>query len=101
MPLTKPIPKEARSIVRRIRKDVPRPELNKILSQWTQGRGLRIKYSGRCPMGLLPYTKCKIPLSPCDFEDSRISYDAIIEFASWWDLQTDATAAVDAVWGKR
>lgn len=96
MPLKNPIPKAAMPVVRALRRDVPRPE------------HLPFKYQPSCalrwprficPMGLHPKATDRVPMTKDDFP--ICSEKAIVAFYCWWDAQTDAKAATDAVWPKK
>lgn len=93
--LTEPIPKAAMPVVRVIRRDVPRPKKLPTLF----GRSLALRFCRfHCPMGLHPKAKDRTPIVRADFPPC--SDMAIAAFYSWWDAQTDAKAATDAVWPK-
>jgi len=105
MPLTRPIPGEAMSVVEILRRDVPRPKelpMPMVIAACYEGvlpRPLRWRGKGdrlSCyAIGLHPksteqaYSKEDFPLA---------SDEEIQAFVHWWDEQTDAHAAVDAVW---
>lgn len=92
------VPKAALPVARCIRKIVKRPRTLPSSSPfgWLRWPG------HQCPMGLIPGVKCPAPDNRYDFpKHIRLSELAIMEFAVWWDRQTDARAAVDAVWGPK
>lgn len=107
MALTRPIPKEARLMVDLIRKDVPKPKVlpsynRDSLGWWSDKQ----KY---CPMGLHPKSEQACPEGPFSFDanwkdtmyrdhGAEIFRKAVVEFGTWWDEQTDAGAAIEAVW---
>ena len=61
------------------------------------------EYKDCCPLGLVPKAMIGFPTWIKDFRGGvPFSQDELIQFTKWWDdqEQTDANAAVDAVWGK-
>lgn len=103
--LTRPIPKDAESVVEILRRDVERPSFlpvgnplrfdmvlvkrKTLTKRVIDGNGL----GWSCPMGLHPDANgrdepCGIPFG-----------DAGEIFSAWWDEQEDAEAATKAVWG--
>ena len=86
------IPAAAMPVVRILRRDVPRP---KRLPTMRIDEVLRFK-SHCCPMGLHPRATNEEPCFKNHFPCR--SDHAIQEFGFWWDAQTDAKAATDAVW---
>lgn len=110
MPVTRPLPDIARIVAVYIRQQVPRPEELPAFIEtsghkvtplaWPADRDKNIK--GRCPFGLLPKALGPWPTSVKDFRGGvPFSQHEMIEFFRWWDEQTDALAAVNAVWGER
>lgn len=102
MPLTEQIPNAAMRMVRIIQKEVMRPGK---LPRAFLGR-LCFARPGdpllsSCPMGLIPGAD-ELPITPGDLPD-RISIRPaqVKAFAEWWDKQSDASAAVNAVWPSR
>lgn len=94
-----PIPRAAAPVVWFIRWWVPKP---KVLPEPVRPGNALGWPNGvcRCPLGLLPGA---IVAAPMNAEAAGIDsehHDAVREFWGWWDSQTDARAAVDAVWGK-
>ncbi len=103
MPLTKPIPKGAMPVVEILRCDVPRPkELPTTIREAKQLRWLVKHHStgflGCCPMGLHPQSTMRVPTMRLQFRVLGATKRAIRSFFCWWDTQTDAQAATDAVW---
>lgn len=101
MTITRPIPEEALPVVEIIRRDVPRPETLPVAQtnscmRWYRGALLC------CPMGLHGTAKLGAPSDGFHFEGElrNCTSDAIEQLGIWWDEQTDARAAVDAVWGE-
>ncbi len=102
------IPQEAMPVVEIIRKQVPKPEELPLLHnrgdirrrrvlRWKESIGDHIMlYS---PLGLLPTTIYAAPSNAYESGLPEEMCDAVQEFIEWWDEQTDAQAAVDAVWG--
>jgi hypothetical protein len=88
MGLTRPIPKAAMPVVRILRRDVPRPK--KIAFRW----------SVRCPLGLHPKAISLTPVDRVGFPPCQSNW-AITAFYLWWDDQTDAKAAVNAMWPQK
>lgn len=93
--LTRPIPPEAMPVVEEIRSGVPRAGMPNF-----GGFAFRFGKSKACPMGLHPEAKSICPVDYREF-GCLCSTEAVIAFGDWWDEQTDAKAAVDAVWGGR
>jgi hypothetical protein len=89
------IPDWAMSVVLVLRRDVPRPKQLPELVERLSGNAKFLRWADRCPMGLHPDAKCGAPVDdfpPCSDWATR-------QFAMWWDVQTDAEAAVKEVWG--
>lgn len=101
--LTKPIPKLAFPVVRAIRKDVPRPNMLPISVEYRRHERPRfLRWNFKCcPMGLHPLSTVGAPIDPSGFPVKGCEMVHILQFVGWWDQQTDAQAAVDAVWGKQ
>ena len=97
MPLTKPIPKRAMPVIEVLRRDVKRP--SEPPTPW-HGCDLRWnkKPHSRCPMGLHPFSRDDVPTEREDFLFVGVHQRHIQAFYLWWDRQTDAAAAVEAVW---
>ena len=94
------IPRAAMPVIEILRRDVPRPERLPVLSggvlRWqfiSQVTGSRF----RCPMGLHPDALDPEPDNQFGFPACP-SWIAITAFWEWWDNQSDARAAVDAIW---
>ena len=98
MKLTRPIPKEAAEVVKIIRKDVKRPkELPKPTCS-ENGEDTHLRFNRLvCPMGLHPNAITETPCTSDDFGCDCITAE-VAEFGEWWDEQTNAKAAVEAVW---
>lgn len=108
--MTTPIPRSARPVVWFIRwwvkkpRTLPRPDSTDL----KELRWRKVKLSQRCcPLGLCPAAIVGNPAFPysaglteSELEDYAEVLTAFESFISWWDSQTDARAAVDAVWGK-
>ena len=106
MTLTRPIPLEARPVLKVIRNSSERPAAlpgpgDEVAMRWIIGRDYY------CPMGLCACAMRGDPVVMLDFIGNDkfgkypdLSDDAVYEFSDWWDEQTDPQAAVDAVWGK-
>ena len=86
------IPPECMPVVLVLRRDVPRP---KDLPVFSYGR-FRFRYS--CPMGLHKDSTKPCPGWSEQFANGECTHDEVVTFGKWWDSQTDAAAAVDAVW---
>lgn len=100
MSLTSPIPKTAMPIMEVLRRDVPGPKELPQFSSYNRTRFLRWKKC-YCPMGLHPLALSKVPyFDKMDFPPHP-KIRAIQVFANWWDDQTDARAAVDAIWPRK
>jgi hypothetical protein len=85
-----------------IRKNVERPKT--LPTPLLGGLHLHdLRWDGCCPMGLCPGTLSAAPEWRWHFYSLPRGFTnkAIRAFGNWWDKQTDAQAAVDAVWGKR
>jgi hypothetical protein len=81
-------------VVRVLRRDVKRPNKLPI--------GEAFHWFGyKCPMGLHPKSTYPAPLVSEFFAGGECSTRAVVAFAGWWDSQTDAQAAVDAVWPRK
>lgn len=96
MSITRPIPGLCSAIVDAIRNEVPRPVDLPVLEGYSGLRWL-LDYNECCPMGFLRAASCYLPGDRWGlpgFEDG-----AVEEFGVWWDEQSDAEAAVEAVWG--
>ena len=101
--LTRKIPEVAMSVVEEIRRNVKKPQtLPLSLDQrdgsslrWGRGKGMFF-----CPMGLHPKSDHNIPMASGDFAGGVCSDEAVKAFFMFWDQQSDAQAAVDAVWGE-
>lgn len=96
-----PIPRSARPVVWFIRWWVKKPRtLPTPMLGWPTRPGFRWK-CGYCPIGLLPMAESPAPGGArgagLDTDDSKLT-NAVCAFWNWWDSQTDARAAVDAVW---
>lgn len=105
-----PFPPAARPMLELIREHVPRPgELPDLYGDKTS-QSLRFhtrEVVKCCPMGMLPWATNAVPgdsggfcglntvLDYKNLDDLDGQVDA---FATWWDAQTDAQAAVDFVW---
>lgn len=99
------IPVQALPVVRVLRRDVPRPKELPRLARCAAAVATKRRYILRfwppknhllcCPMGLHPATPHAEPTPGDGFPASD---EAVEAFAYWWDTQTDAQAAVDAVW---
>ena len=90
-----PMPPAAEKIAALIRAQVPRPA--ELPETWGA-----LRFDRRCPMGLLPGARQRLPAYEEDFCVGRApgTDDEIKAFAYWWDRQHDAAEAVDAVWGE-
>ena len=111
MPLNTPVPDTAMPVVEALRRDVPKPEAlpepikvatddalrGDIVLRFPARRGGRY---GCCPMGLHPQATTDVPGNERTFCVPGITMDAVLDFGQWWDKQTDAKAAVTAVWGE-
>ena len=100
MPLTSPIPKAARPVVKIIRQDVPRPKTLPVPMFPGRRDYQSLRWAnGKCPMGMHRLAKSNTPLAPGSFPGC--SEEEIFAFADWWDRQSSAEEAVDAVWGRK
>ena len=103
MPLTSPIPKAARPVVKIIRREVPRPKTlpiaANIMYPGPSNYACFRWADGKCPMGMHRLAKSKSPIVPGSFP--KCSPEEIFAFATWWDRQNSAQEAVDAVWGRK
>ena len=108
--LTRPIPDDALEVVALLRRDVPRP-IELPVMQWahmplvnSSQQVLRWSMWQNkwtcCPMGMHPCAKSPVPCSVWSWPVCSSSM-AIQVFADWWDEQTDAEAAVQAIWPQR
>ena len=100
MPLTKPIPNAAMPVAEVLRRDVKRPAELPMVSpsktlRWPTGNNL---WSCCCPMGLHPQATTLNPTMYACLPVEGLKYGNIQAFGIWWDWQTDAAAAVEAVW---
>jgi len=110
MSLTRPIPKRALPIVRELRRKVPipdtLPEIYRYVLRWMTDRvylyegcnKLNICKRLTCPMGMHPLSARITPAAGMDFANSKFDTATVRCFYKWWDEQTDAQAAVNAVW---
>ncbi len=113
MALTERIPDAALPMVLAIRRLVPRRETLPVLHRMPNSgksylRWILPGWEGRrmqhCPMGFLPGAEVPSPscfahLAVRDESGVLLGNLEIHDFWVWWDTQTDAAAAVDAVWG--
>jgi hypothetical protein len=91
------IPKAAMPVVRILRRDVPRPkELPRTTAVVTVDSPM-LRFCDRCPMGMHPQARHSAPETTKTFPPCK-SNKEIEAFYIWWDAQTDAKAATDAVW---
>ena len=100
MSITSPIPDAARPIVEAIRAGVDRPEPSDFVPWSRVEDGTELRIGSVCPMGMLPSSMKDAPASRYDFDKFPFLSVAVEAFFGWWDAQTDAEAAVQAVWGK-
>lgn len=107
-----PFPREARPILRILRRDVPRPKslpqsyecerLDKFVLRWTS-----LPMGDCCPMGLHPEAECESPVIPGEFvgELKRPPREAVDSFAAWFDsikpTLTNARAVVKFIWPRK
>ena len=107
MSLTRPIPAAAMPVIRILRKEVARPRGLPHLCSPSAIRWLRWTRRKRkqtvlcCPMGMHPKATIGTPSSMGTFLPKsyrRTTNKAVDSMANWWDEQTDAQAATDAVW---
>lgn len=91
MSLTRPVPNVCRFIVDAIRRKVPRPHNSPNFVKYS------LRFGSYCPMGLLPGSPDVAPIKGF----GRFGTCSVEAFADWWDEQTDAKAATDAVWGPK
>lgn len=130
MPLTRPCPPEARPLVSFLRRGTKRPRglprsiQSPATRRWQPPNLLRWfrGVESVCPVGFHPLvTETRDPDDPdkvyaflnaafparLDVDEGlrepafTASCDAFFAFIGWWDAQTDAEAAVTAVWGPR
>ena len=95
-----PIPKAARPVVKIIRRDVPRPKTLPVAMYQARRDYQSLRWAnGKCPMGMHKLAKSKTPITFGSFP--KCSEKEIFEFAIWWDRQSSAQEAVDAVWGRK
>lgn len=101
--LTSPMPAAAERVAEVLRRDVRRPHHLPLGNPLRFDMALvkRTTLSGRvtdgdigwsCPMGLHPESRGRDEPYGLPFGDDGEA------FGDWWDAQTDAKAAVDAVW---
>lgn len=102
--LTRPVPAEAMPIIELLRRDVRRPQhlpvgnplrfdMALVKRMSISGRGADVDNMGwSCPMGLHPEARGRDEPYGLPFGDAGEA------LGDWWDEQTDAKAAVDAVW---
>lgn len=99
------IPLQALPVARTIRELVPRPvilpKLSSVFGPHVRARVLRWgERDSKCPMGLLPHALFGVPTECSHFtQPAPFTEEQVHAFADWWDDQTDAAAAVEAVWG--
>lgn len=55
---------------------------------------------GFCPVGLCPGNHSEAPRAEDATESLGLPEHELAIFIDWWDRQTDAVAAVEAVWGE-
>ncbi|KKN68472.1 hypothetical protein LCGC14_0451080 [marine sediment metagenome] len=101
MPITGPIPDEAKPVLEAIRESVSRPPDLPVREfygrlRWRHSRPDREGFA--CPMGLHPAAIICCPYMCRDFPVASCTGENILSFGMWWDRQTDVQAAVDAVW---
>lgn len=102
----KRIPKNARPIIKVLRRDVRRPKalprfftgLQKLCWRSRRWANPPNPSGACCAMGLHPKAKRAFPFFPGDFPYGVI---ALRTFAKWYDQQTDPQELVDAIWGKK
>ena len=101
------IPTAAMPVVRVLRREVPRPRrlpvaiMSSVVEpclRWVGG--FNSGADDACPMGLHPDAHCGSPDSIATFPLGGTN-TAVIAFWQWWDVQSDARAAVDAVWPRK
>lgn len=108
MSLTRPIPTHAKDIVEFIRWWVPKPKTPPRMVHRMAGLGARYLRFGikcKCPLGFSPLATEAAPGYPdacglCEYpsnEWGKLVFK-VSSFTNWWDEQTDAKAAVEAVW---
>lgn len=94
------IPRAVLPVVRVLRRDVPKPSAKSLVLVQC---GTRWPDNNCCPLGLHPKATHCTPVRTSDFNDIRLSFDAIVSFAGWWDSLTlaDARRAVDLIWPRK
>lgn len=94
------IPDDVMSVVKVIRREVPRP---RSLPTPSRGKRNELRWESRgvrcCPMGLCTRARVGLPLRADTFGYLHVSNSAVRQFGIWWDGQTNAQGAVDALWG--
>jgi hypothetical protein len=116
--LTGPIPEAAMPVVMRLRG----PEMAGLLDEYPAHAWFRIGTSPEepklrttgdlddvggferlsclaCPLGLLPEARVFVPLEPEEVASPAPEEGAFRAFTRWWDEQSDAAAALEAVFG--
>ena len=107
MSLTRSLPFAALDVVNLIRRDTTRPDCLPVMFYCSNIHSQHMRWLDDkrwvgfacCPMGFLPGAMTPTPIDQ-DGLKADLSAEAMETFAFWWDEQTDAQAAVDAVWGE-
>lgn len=94
------IPAEAMPVVRILRKDVARPNPDKLTYTFDGPRWID-EFSETCPMGLHPKSLNPVPLNSLEFVGSkRCDNEQVESFYCWWDSLPlpEAKQFVDLIW---
>lgn len=101
------LPKEARKVVRILRRDVPKPAKLPKLGRQCENLTWQRKRNGKlekiCPMGLHRQSTACQPYDGDSFNGGVCDDYEVRAFWEWWDDLTDddAAAAVNRVWGRK
>ena len=100
--MTLRIPAAARPVVEIIRREVKRPSRPPSrVASWENENCFVLRWHGGCPIGLHPDSFSEAPGTVLNAARVfRKHEEAFHSFIKWWDAQTDARAAMDAVWPK-
>ena len=92
--------KNCAAVIEVLRRGVPRPDTLPGLFGTPPFKRLRWVRDEKifCPMGLHPLSTSTAPAQTEHFAGGEYRGDDFGSFAYWWDCQTNAQAAVDAVW---
>lgn len=94
-------PQKALPVLNKIRNEVKRPGMRNLrIDEDVDALRWFWKDGEYCPMGMLKCALTPAPAYLADLsEDSKITFNQMNLFATWFDKQTDKEAVVDFIWG--